>query len=409
MPFDRMPWDDFEVRLEITDAPPSPWYEGINVGGFTLGKQASTWRGFSDEPFFRQYDAVIATQMRGRQRYYEVWTYGQNFANYPRLDEAKAGLEAIYGPLGWERVEMPPVWVEHYYFGLTDEFTDPLTIYVVPSLPKLGKQASSRVEKLIGLLRDTGTVDAAKMLWEDEYNAGDIATEFDYALEPTEADLSEARRIISRESQALLRSIGLGERLVVYRSGPVGDGPVSTSLNKLTAGYFGEPVTYEIDLSDVLYFSELLWTHGTFAEQEVGVMGRDLRRVRIGKQASFLSTLPVRDDPNLGNEARSMAERGYIAVGPKFHALSESQQTAVLWHEAAHFYGLDDLWLARAEDWNLAAKCKYGHLNGQTTPGEIVAEAYSVLKTERPGVLDQFTYEGFAAEVAALAREVGLP
>lgn len=101
---------------------------------------ATNWRAFADSPIWREHDAVIMTQFRGRQRYYEVYTYGEDFGHYPRLDDAKAALERIYGPLQWQQITMPKVEVIHYYFGPTTEFTDPLTVYVA-SLPRLGKMA----------------------------------------------------------------------------------------------------------------------------------------------------------------------------------------------------------------------------------------------------------------------------
>jgi hypothetical protein len=94
------------------------------------GRTASTWRGFQEgEPFWKSADAVIATQRRGRQRYFETWVNGRNYGNFPRLDEAKAHIEKTYGTLDWQQVSMPLVWVEHYYFGWSDEWTDPLIVY----------------------------------------------------------------------------------------------------------------------------------------------------------------------------------------------------------------------------------------------------------------------------------------
>ena len=104
---------------------PMEWY----VRG---SKMASTWRGFTkgDEPFWKQHDFTIATQFRGRERYYEAWVLGETFRNFPKLDEAKAAIEAEVGSLTWHRVTLPLQDVLHYYFGWTTEFSDPLTIYV---------------------------------------------------------------------------------------------------------------------------------------------------------------------------------------------------------------------------------------------------------------------------------------
>lgn len=99
---------------------------------------ATNWRGFADSPIWREHDAVIMPQERGRGRYYEVYTYGEVFGHFDRLDDAKNALWRIYGDIKWEHIKMPKVWVEHYYFGWTDEFTDPTNVYVA-KLPRLGK------------------------------------------------------------------------------------------------------------------------------------------------------------------------------------------------------------------------------------------------------------------------------
>lgn len=101
-----------------------------NTYGELEPKEAATWRGFSgDKPFWTEHDVVIATQRRGRDRYFETWVGGRNYGNFPRLEEAKAAIASKYGNLEWVQVSMPKQWVEHYYFGWTDEFTDPLTLY----------------------------------------------------------------------------------------------------------------------------------------------------------------------------------------------------------------------------------------------------------------------------------------
>ena len=92
----------------------------------------STWRGFTedDAPPWKMADFVILTQRRGRQRYYEVFTFGRNWRNFERLEEAKAAVEADHGPLVWRQKSMPKVWVETVAWGWTSEFTDPLVVYL---------------------------------------------------------------------------------------------------------------------------------------------------------------------------------------------------------------------------------------------------------------------------------------
>jgi mRNA-degrading endonuclease RelE of RelBE toxin-antitoxin system len=97
-----------------------------------------SWRAISDHAFWEDYDAVIATDATGRGRNFEVWTFGAAWATRHSLDEAKASVEEVYGPLRWRMVKLPPQIYDHYYFGPTTEFTDPVIIRVVDHLPNLG-------------------------------------------------------------------------------------------------------------------------------------------------------------------------------------------------------------------------------------------------------------------------------
>lgn len=119
----------------------------------------------------------------------------------------------------------------------------------------------------------------------------------------------------------------------------------------------------------------------------------------------LIASLPVTRDPNLAVEARTTAAG--IRTGPKFDELTSAQQRGVLLHEAAHYKGLDDWYLSGHADWNLAAKTEVGHLNGQTTPGEILAEVYSTLWTE-PEFLRAHAPD-LIPLVEEAARAVGLP
>jgi hypothetical protein len=89
-------------------------------------------------------------------------------------------------------------------------------------------------------------------------------------------------------------------------------------------------------------------------------------------------------DPALRNEATT--RRGQVRLGPKYDLLSPRAQRAVLIHEAAHLAGLDDWFLRTHDDWDLAARTRFGHLNGQTTPGEILAEAFALAWDDPAGL-----------------------
>jgi hypothetical protein len=119
----------------------------------------------------------------------------------------------------------------------------------------------------------------------------------------------------------------------------------------------------------------------------------------------WLADLPVVVDDSLANEASVRLDG--IHVGRGFAARSAGHRRAVLLHEAAHWRGLDDWYLKTHEDWDLAAKTSFGHLNGQTTPGEIMVEAYATAWME-----PAFLWEHAPALVALVkegAQAVGLP
>jgi len=100
--------------------------------------EATSWRGLVPAgAYWSDYDAVVVPN-RGARASYEVYTYGEQVAARPRLDEAKAAVEDVYGPLSWRLVQLPKEEAVHYYFGPTTEFTDPTSIWVVDHLPRLG-------------------------------------------------------------------------------------------------------------------------------------------------------------------------------------------------------------------------------------------------------------------------------
>lgn len=102
----------------------------------------TSWRPVVDSDHAHDYEAVILSQQSNRQRTFEVYTYGVMLGNRPTLDQAKALVEEIYGPLPWRKVSVDPIEVSHYYFGPTSEFTDPTTLYVVDRLPRLATTAA---------------------------------------------------------------------------------------------------------------------------------------------------------------------------------------------------------------------------------------------------------------------------
>lgn len=91
----------------------------------------TSWRPFVHEPFWTQHDVVITSEggASGR-KHFEIFVRGQHFAGRPRLDEAKAAVEKVYGPLVWQTKRLTKMVTDHYWFGVTDEFTSPTTIWV---------------------------------------------------------------------------------------------------------------------------------------------------------------------------------------------------------------------------------------------------------------------------------------
>ena len=93
---------------------------------------------------------------------------------------------------------------------------------------------------------------------------------------------------------------------------------------------------------------------------------------------------------NVRSVARHIGE-GRIEVGDKFFELPTNDvKRVVLYHEAGH--GLSDAMLEDGSAWDALdagilpggkqVANQFDHLNGQTTPGEVISEAYSVLHDE---------------------------
>ena len=91
----------------------------------------TSWRAFSESAFWDDYDVVISSEggASGRKQF-EVFVRGHHLANRPKLMEAKELVESKYEILGWKVVRLTPMEVDHYWFGLTTEFTSPTTIWV---------------------------------------------------------------------------------------------------------------------------------------------------------------------------------------------------------------------------------------------------------------------------------------
>lgn len=98
--------------------------------------EASSWRGLTDDPLWQRVDAAIVPSYTGRLRRFELYIFGVFERQFPTLDEAKSWVWVLWGVDDWRRLTMPKAWVEHHYFGVTDEFTDPLVIYTI-GLPSL--------------------------------------------------------------------------------------------------------------------------------------------------------------------------------------------------------------------------------------------------------------------------------
>jgi hypothetical protein len=91
-------------------------------------------------------------------------------------------------------------------------------------------------------------------------------------------------------------------------------------------------------------------------------------------------------NPNLTSEARNVGQ-GQYEVGPKFRELAPEHQAHVLKHEEGH--DLSDETLRAGSAWKaLDEGVLPSELNGQTTPGEIIAEAWALIHSE-PGWVEK--------------------
>lgn len=106
--------------------------------------------------------------------------------------------------------------------------------------------------------------------------------------------------------------------------------------------------------------------------------------------------------------ASAFPEEGWIGVTPNYFTLPEATRRAVLYHEGGHF--LETAWMVDDDamiDEVTPARVSFGHLNGQTTPSEIAAEAFSILWDE-PAFLSEHA-PGVGARVIEAATVRGFP
>ena len=82
-------------------------------------------------PIWTDYPAcVLVDPTGGRRQTYEVYIGGEARPRCQRLSEAKEAVEKVLGPCIWERIKPELQSADHYYFGPTTMFTDPVTAYV---------------------------------------------------------------------------------------------------------------------------------------------------------------------------------------------------------------------------------------------------------------------------------------
>jgi SPP1 gp7 family putative phage head morphogenesis protein len=118
-------------------------------------------------------------------------------------------------------------------------------------------------------------------------------------------------------------------------------------------------------------------------------------------------------NPTLNSEARNIG--GKYEVGPKFLNLNEDARRQVLYHELGH--DLSDAMLQDRSAWALVDEgampggakvdARFDTLNGQTTPGEVIAEAYALLHVE-PAFLHEH-FPDLAKQVISKSRAYGFP
>ena len=101
-----------------------------------------SWR---DRGVLPSADAVIAPDVMGRRRLFEVLLYGERVARETSLAAAKQFVEIIYGPLQWSRIKGDQDKHFDGVWGMTTEFNDASVYYVVERLPRLAPNVAQRL------------------------------------------------------------------------------------------------------------------------------------------------------------------------------------------------------------------------------------------------------------------------
>ena len=119
-------WEQFRKQNPDRGNWGKNWY-----GGSLHTAMPTSWRPLVAEPYWTQYDVTISSEGgAGGRKQFEIHVNGAPFANRSRLDEAKAAVEKVYGPLQWRQVRLDKMEANHYFFGPSTEWTSPTTIWV---------------------------------------------------------------------------------------------------------------------------------------------------------------------------------------------------------------------------------------------------------------------------------------
>ena len=95
-----------------------------------MARESASWRGLVSRDIWNDAPAVILVDKAARKNTYEVYVQGRQVSREWLLADAKARAERELGPLEWGRAKAEQVKALHYWFGWTDEFTDPAIFYV---------------------------------------------------------------------------------------------------------------------------------------------------------------------------------------------------------------------------------------------------------------------------------------
>lgn len=360
----------------------------------------TSWRGFIDEPVWVQHDAVIISNKSPRPTY-EVYTYGHLTATAHSLAEAKAALEPVYGPLTWVQRRLDPIEVEHYFFGVTDEFTESKLVWVVDELPRLGKQASAWSDKL--------RRDAESLADADVDCLGIHERKLKDFMDPDKA--LYACDFATNAAGPLLQAKGYDVR------------PAQWHQHSFLEVRSPDGVLWVVDYTGRQYDPDSPWP---IVEDSMAYYARfgngfgGLRRaVRRAVDDRFAPSDPKEAEvpdgfpdvpliyvPSKANDASYTM--GKIELGPQFFRRPRETQHAILWHELGH--SIDDAALAAGWGWDVKQWVNGLDFNGQTTPGEIVAEAYSIIQMDERAWFERMGHDpALLAHVADLAKAHGLP